>query len=146
MVSVQRTMIVNQPVDVVVDYLQDFSRAEAWDPGTVSCTRLDDGPVTEGTRWRNVSRFRGNETELIYTLRTRAADRLVFVGENKTVTSTDDLRFRPVDGGTEITYDANLDFHGLVKLAAPFLRTEFERLGDEVEKTLPDVVNGLPRG
>jgi hypothetical protein len=101
-------MIVNQPADAVVDYLQDFSRAEEWDPGTVSCTRLDDGP---GRRGLDV------------------AQRLEVPRQRD-------------DGGTEITYDANLDFHGLVKLAGPFLKGEVEKLGDEMQKR--HVLNALP--
>ncbi|GAA4557673.1 SRPBCC family protein [Pseudonocardia xishanensis] len=143
MVAVQRVVRTRTPLESVVSYLADFSHAEQWDPGTKSCERLDSGPLGEGSTWRNVSVFRGNETELTYTLVTRTADRLVFRGENRTVTSTDDLQFTAVGGGTEITYAANLDFHGVAKLAAPFLKAEFERLGDEVERTLPAVLDGL---
>ena len=53
--QVKRVFTVEALQSVVVDYLADFGNAEEWDPGTVSCTRLDSGPVQVGARWRNVS-------------------------------------------------------------------------------------------
>jgi carbon monoxide dehydrogenase subunit G len=139
-IRVQRTMTVRRPAEAVVDYLRDFSRTEQWDPGTVSCVREDDGPPREGARWHNVSQFRGRRTELTYRLTTSQDRRLVFTGENRTAETTDDLTFRTVDGGTEVTYRATIRFKGLAALAGPFLRKEFERLGDEIVRTLPRAV------
>lgn len=141
MVEVRRTITVRKPVDVVVNYLKDFSRTEEWDPGTVSCTRLDQGPVQVGARWRNVSRFRGKETELTYELVRLEPERLVFVGKNKTATSTDDLTLEATPDGTVITYQATIVFNGLAKLADPFLKREFNKLGDAVVGTMASAVD-----
>ena len=74
----------------------------------------------------------------------RTSRRLTFVGENNTVTATDDIVVEPTDsGGSTVTYSVDRTFKGLVKLAAPFLRREYERLGDEVERTLPSVLERL---
>lgn len=145
MVRVQRVMSVSTPVETVLGYLADFGHAEVWDPGTKSCTRSDGGgPVDVGSTWRNVSVFNGRETELTYRLVSRTPSRLTFVGENSTVTATDDILVEPSDtGDTTVTYHADLKFKGLVKLAAPFLRREFERLGDEVQRQLPPVLERL---
>ncbi|MFE2011393.1 SRPBCC family protein [Streptomyces sp. NPDC059491] len=137
MISVERGFVVRLPVGELVSYMEDFTRTEEWDPGTVTCVRLDDGPVRTGSRWRNTSRFRGRETELEYRLVTQEPTRLVFVGENKTVTAVDDLRFEETGDGTRLTYRASLTFKGLARLAAPFLRPEFERLADGVSARLP---------
>lgn len=145
MVSVQRVMTVSTPVETVIDYLADFGHAEVWDPGTKTCTRADDGgPVDIGSTWRNVSVFNGRETELTYRLVGRTSSRVTFVGENSTVTATNDIRVEPTEsGGSTVTYHADLRLKGLVKLAAPFLHREFERLGNEVERTLPPVLERL---
>jgi carbon monoxide dehydrogenase subunit G len=143
MVQVKRTFTVGKPADVVADYLKDFARAEEWDPGTVTCTRIDDGPVAVGARWRNVSEFRGKETELTYQLTRMEPGHLVFVGENKTATSTDDLTLTPAPEGTSITYQATIVFHGLAKLADPFLKREFEKLGDAMVETMTTAVNRI---
>ncbi|CAM5227843.1 polyketide cyclase [Streptomyces spiroverticillatus] len=144
MVNVSRQFTVATPMPVIIEYLKDFSRTEEWDPGTKSCTRIGSGAVEVGARWRNVSVFRGKETELTYRLVDLAANRVVFVGENKSVTTSDDISLAPAPGGTEVTYRAVLDFKGPLKLVAPFLGREFERLADEVEKQLPRILEELP--
>ncbi|MDQ3402073.1 MAG: SRPBCC family protein [Actinomycetota bacterium] len=145
MVDVTRTFTVNQSGDAVLEYLRDFSRAEEWDPGTVSCTRLDSGPVAVGSRWRNVSKFLGKETELRYELTRLEADRVQFVGKNDTATSTDDISVKPgaAPGTTSITYHAHIEFHGLAKLAGPVAKVAFEKLGNETEENLVRIL-GTP--
>jgi carbon monoxide dehydrogenase subunit G len=143
MVHVTRTFTVQQPTDVVVGYLKDFARAEAWDPGTKSCRRTDSGDIRVGSTWHNVSEFRGRETELEYTLRRLDPEHLTFVGKNKTATSTDEIALSSGDGVTTITYDATIEFHGLAKIAAPFLQSTFDKLADETEKQMTNVLNGL---
>ncbi len=146
MVDVERKLTVRTPAEAVVGYLKDFANAEQWDPGTVSCVRVGDGggaPIGVGTRWHNVSKFRGRETELDYRLDRLEAGRVVFVGTNKTATSTDDFTVTGGTDGTVVTYHANIVFHGLAKLADPFLKKEFEKLGDEVVRTMTEALVAL---
>ncbi|MFG2825469.1 SRPBCC family protein [Kitasatospora sp. NPDC048365] len=140
MVTVERSITIDRPGNEVIAYLADFGNTPEWDPGTESCDRIDRGPVAVGATWLNVSRFRGRRTQLMYTLERYDSDRLVFVGRNKTVTATDDMTLRPLNGRTVLLYRAELRFNGAARLAAPFLRTAFERLADEVEERLPQVL------
>jgi len=133
MLSMERTFVVDRPLELVQVYLADFGNAEEWDPGTKSCARLDSGPIEVGARWRNVSQLRVRETELEYELTRADPDRLTFVGRNKTVTSTDDIRLTRLGRATEITYSAHFDFHGLARLAQLFLRSTFHRIADDTE-------------
>jgi carbon monoxide dehydrogenase subunit G len=142
-VSVKRTFVVDKPMDVVVGYLKDFSHAEAWDPGTERCTRTDSGTIKVGSRWHNVSQFRGRRTELDYELVRDEADRLTFLGSNKTATSTDDLSFAAAGHGTSITYRAHVDFHGLAKLAGPLMQRTFNGLADDTVDQMTRVLNGV---
>ncbi|WP_371483828.1 SRPBCC family protein [Kitasatospora sp. NBC_00315] len=140
MVAVRRSFTVDRPVEAVLGYLADFGNTREWDPGTESCTRLDEGPIRVGSRWHNVSRFRGRTTELSYRLVRHEPARLTFVGENRTVTATDDITLSARGDRTEIVYDARLRFKGVARLVAPLLKGEFERLADGVERTLPAVL------
>ncbi|MEU0786802.1 SRPBCC family protein [Streptomyces sp. NPDC006173] len=143
MIEVERTLTLHHPLPDVVAYLADFAHTEEWDPGTVSCRPARPGaPVTKGSEWQNVSEFRGRRTELLYRLVRCEDRRLTFVGRNRTATSTDDMTFREEDGGTRLTYRARIEFRGVAKLASPFLRKEFERLGDEVVRRMPEAVAG----
>ena len=99
------------------------------------------GPVEVGTTWHNVSKVAGLTTELEYELTELTGQGLVFVGRNKGATSTDTISVLPSGGGSEITYRADLDMHGIAALAAPAMKLVFERLADETEEQLSAVLN-----
>ncbi|UQX89167.1 SRPBCC family protein [Jatrophihabitans telluris] len=144
MVHVSRTFTVDKPVGVVVEYLKDFGNAVEWDPGTQECTRIGAGPIQVGSSWLNVSKVLGRTTELTYRLDTLEPGHLVFVGENETATSTDDIRVEPAgDAAAQITYSATIDLHGAAKLGAPVMKLEFEHLGNATEKQLTEVIARL---
>ncbi|MBB3035927.1 SRPBCC family protein [Hoyosella altamirensis] len=143
MVHVQRTFSVDKPINVVAEYLADFSNTVEWDPGTVNCTRLDAGPIRAGAQWRNTSRVLGRETQLVYELVTHRADHVKFVGRNKTATAVDDIRLRAENGETEVNYTAEISFHGLAKIASPVMRLFFERLGNKVVVEMQTAVAAL---
>ncbi|MGX7828821.1 SRPBCC family protein [Actinokineospora sp. 24-640] len=138
MVAVIRKFSVDKSAEAVIAYLEDFSRTVEWDPGTVSCDRIDSGPVRIGSTWRNVSKFLGQETRLTYELVTRQPNRLVFEGKNKTATTSDDITVVPgaTPGSSDITYRAVVTFNGAAKLATPLAKLAFEALGRETEASL----------
>lgn len=136
MPTVTRTFPVAAPPSAVVAYLADFGNAEKWDPGTQSCTRIDDGPLAVGAQWRNVSKLMGATTELTYTLKELTDDTVKFEGVNKASTSTDHLTVRPHGEGSEITYRAVIDLHGAWKLTDPLMKLFFERIAGEVVDNL----------
>ncbi|WP_431683726.1 SRPBCC family protein [Kitasatospora sp. KL5] len=138
--SVERRIEVERSAPEVLAYLADFGRTREWDPGTVDCVRLDSGPVVVGSRWTNTSRFRGRTAVLDYRLVRYDAQRLRFVGNNRTVTATDDITVRPSGSGAMVEYRAHLRFKGLVRLAAPLLKRTFEQLADDVAERLPRVL------
>jgi carbon monoxide dehydrogenase subunit G len=142
-ISVERTFVVTPPMDTVVGYLKDFSHAEAWDPGTERCVRTGNGEIGVGSTWHNVSQFRGRTTELDYELVRLDVDRLTFRGTNKTATSTDDLSFAAAGTGTSITYRAQVEFHGLAKLAGPLLQRTFNGLADDTVEQMTRVLGSL---
>ena len=141
MIEVERVMTLDHRLRDVVGFLADFSNAELWDPGTITCERIGTGELSVGCEWHNVSEFRGRRTELLYRLARFDADHLTFVGRNKTATSTDDMRFEEHDGRTRLTYRARVEFNGLARLATPLLKREFDRLGDQVVERLPQAVD-----
>jgi len=136
MPSVTRSFTVHPAPAVVIDYLKDFANAEEWDPGTESCTRVDDGPIAVGARWHNVSKIAGVTTELDYELTELTDTRIVLVGRNDSATSTDTITVLPSGEGSEITYHADLDMHGLANLAAPAMKLVFEKLANDTEEQL----------
>jgi carbon monoxide dehydrogenase subunit G len=119
------------PEDVFA-YLSDFSTAAEWDPGTIECERLGDGPIGIGTEFRLLASFLGRKSTLTYTIIAYDPPRQVtFRGENATVVSLDRIDFEPLDSGTRVVYDAELTLKGPAKLADPLLGLAFKRVGDQ---------------
>ena len=92
---VERTFSVAQPVEIVFDYLADFTHTNDWDPGTVE-TRRTSGDGGVGTTYANTSEFMGRKTELTYeTITFERPRRLQFRGTNESATATDTMTFAP---------------------------------------------------
>ncbi len=143
MPTVSRTFVVTPPPSTVIPYLKDFGHAEEWDPGTESCTRKGDGPVEVGTTWHNVSKIAGVKAELEYELTEVSDTGVVLVGRNDSSTSTDTIQVLPHADGSEITYTADLEMHGIAVLATPAMKLIFEKLADDTEKQMTEVLNRL---
>lgn len=141
MPTVERTFPVAPPPAEVIAYLKDFANAEEWDPGTESCTQTSPGPVAVGTRWHNVSKIAGVKAELDYELTELGDDHLVLVGTNESATSTDTISVRPSGTGSEVTYRAELEMKGAAALMAPAMKVIFEKLANDTEKQLTEVLS-----
>jgi uncharacterized protein YndB with AHSA1/START domain len=143
MIVIEREVAVAATPERVFEYLADFRTTEEWDPGTVRTVLLDgDGGV--GTTYRNTSRFSGRETELVYVVEEFSRpDRLVLRGENRTVVARDTMTFRGEAHVTQVTYRAEFRLKGLTRLAEPFFRKPFERLGEEAEEGLRNALGRL---
>ena len=142
-ITVERSVTVDRPVEIVFGYLSDFETTTEWDPGTVRTTRVsgDGGP---GTAYRNVSTFNGKQTELEYVVQQVDPNRLFQVrGQNKTIAALDTMTFHADGDRTTVTYRADFTLKGLARLAEPFLKAPFKKLGDEAEAGLRDTLNKL---
>ncbi len=143
MTEISRTFTVQPAPATVIDYLKDFSHAEEWDPGTESCTRLDDGPVAVGSRWHNVSKIMGVSTELEYELTELSDHHVQFRGRNETAETTDTITVQAHGSGSEITYVADIEMSGAAKLATPVVKLVFEKIGSDTEDDMVQVLNRL---
>ena len=141
--KVQKTVVVDKPLEAVFGYLSDFTTTTEWDPGTVvTVNQQGDGGV--GTTYLNTSKFLGRETQLTYIVHDFIPGRRIqLYGENKTVIAVDTMTFRTVDAATEVTYTAEFTFKGPSRLLAPLLRAAFDRLGTEAEIGMNKALNRL---
>ena len=113
------------------DYLAEFSNARDWDPGVVEAANLTGDPVGPGSRFRLVSRFLGRRVPLEYRITEfdRPA-RVVLAADETSVRSTDEIRFAATNGGSQVTYEADLRLKiPLGRLMDPLLAVAFRRIG-----------------
>ncbi len=127
-------------------YLSDFSTTQEWDPGVVEAQRLGDAPIGEGTEFRLVADFLGRKAALTYRIVEFDPGKAVTLrGENTTVVSLDRIRFEPSDGGTRVTYDADLALKGPLRIADPLLALAFGRVGDRALEGLREALGSRDR-
>ncbi|WP_457206976.1 SRPBCC family protein [Nocardioides sp. P5_C9_2] len=141
--TVTRTFATTAPPEVVYDYLRDFTHAEEWDPGTVSCERISgDGGV--GTVYRNVSSFLGRTSEITYTtVEAERPTRLHLTGTNEQFDGHDVLGIRASGTGSEVTYTAEFAFRGAARLAVPVVAAYLPVLARKTVDQLRTTLDGL---
>ena len=139
----QKTVIVDKPLNAVFDYLSDFTTTTEWDPGTVATVnRHGDGGL--GTTYLNTSTFLGRQTQLTYIVSEFIpGKRIQLRGQNKALTAVDTMTFRSIEAGTEVTYTAEFTFQGRSRLLAPLLRPAFERLGKQAQTGMRTALSRL---
>ena len=141
--KLQRTVETKAAPAVVFAYLSDFTHTNEWDPGTVH-TELTSGDGGVGTKYHNVSKFMGRETELTYEVVQHQPDyRFALRGENSSVIANDTMEISRSGEGSTVTYTADFEFKGIGKLVAPLLKPALKKLGDEAETGLREALGKL---
>lgn len=140
---IRRTIETTASPEAVHAYLSDFTNTNEWDPGTIETVRVTgDGGV--GTIYDNVSEFNGRRSQLRYeVVALEPGRRIELHGEGRSATSVDLMELEPTTGGTRLTYTADIRLKGILRLAEPFIRGAFTKLGDEAERGLREALARL---
>ncbi|CAN5734106.1 SRPBCC family protein [soil metagenome] len=128
---VERVFETGCPQPTAFDFVADFSTTQEWDPGIPTARRLDDAPLGVGSRFELVSRLGSSEQTIVYEITAYDRPRSVaLVGDGRRFRGTDVISFAPLDGGTRVTYVAELGLKGLAILALPFMRGRLDEMSD----------------
>jgi carbon monoxide dehydrogenase subunit G len=130
MTTFREVIEVSTPLPEAFAYVADFTTAADWDPGIVSSVRTSgDGGV--GTVYSVEAAFRGKTLPFSYVVTEHEPDRrLVLQGEGEKATSEDVIAFAPTDdGGTRITYEADLRFKGALRVVEPLMGGAIRKMG-----------------
>jgi carbon monoxide dehydrogenase subunit G len=133
MTMIRKEIQVPAPIDEAFAYVADFATTAEWDPGIAEARRVDQGELGVGTRFEVVADFNGRKLPLTYEMTAfDAPGRIVLTGEGSTFHGEDEILFASTpDGGTHITYVADINLKGIAKLAQPFMKGRFEEMGDK---------------
>ena len=143
MPTLERTVTVAKPLELVWEFLTDFTTTEHWDPPTVSTDRVtgDGGP---GTVYRNVSKILGREVEIQYTVLDKEPMSLFRLnGETSSMQMVDTMTFEQTAEGTRVTYHVDFDPQGAAKLAEPLMPLGLKKLGDDAAGRMHEVLERL---
>ncbi len=138
------TVISTRSVEDTFDYMADFANAAEWDPGTASAERLDVDELSVGSTFRLGVRVGSRTVPLDYRITVfERPHRVILLGESDTIRSEDTMTVVPTaDGGSILTYDADLTLKGSFTLVNPFLGLFFDRIGDKGVDGLRRVLGG----
>jgi len=126
------TVVSERSAEETFDYMACFSNAAEWDPGVADAERLDEGPVGMGSAFRVGVRVGPRVIPLDYrVVAYERPHRVVLLGESDTIRSEDTVTVVPrPEGGSILTYDADLRLLGPLSPATPVLSLPFRRIGD----------------
>ena len=130
MITVQRVVPTTLDPASTFAFLSAFENTPTWDPGTPEVEKRTSGPVAVGSKFHAVAEFRGKRQPIDYVVTELSGNRIRLRGENKTVISVDTIEVRPTGTGSEVHYNAEFTLKGIAKLAEPFVKPMFEKLGD----------------
>ena len=138
MISVERTITVPVPRDEAFRRVAEFGRAAEWDPGLASSAQETPGEPGPGTSFAIVAEFRGKATPMTYVITEwDPPSQLVITGTGEKAKAVDTITFSDAaDGGTVITYAAELGLAGALKFAEPFLNKTFAAMADKAVEGL----------
>jgi carbon monoxide dehydrogenase subunit G len=130
MTRLSEQIIVHTPVAEAFAYTADFNNLADWDPGIAESTQIGDDPIGRGTKFDLLVAFGSRRIPMVYTITEFEPHlRVVLVGEGSSLTAIDEITFAEVPQGTAITYTADLQFKGLMRLVAPLLAGTLQGVG-----------------
>lgn len=145
MIRLQQTIDVPRPLQEVFDYTSNFSNIAQWDPGVAESSKLSPGTVGVGTEFRVVVKFGLMTTPMNYIIMVyEPASRVVLEGKGGSIHAIDDIRFAAGNGGTRITYTADLSFKGVMGRIEPLLSGVMNRVGKNAMAGLKEALSREP--
>lgn len=124
-------------------YMADLTNFAEWDPGVISATQIDGETPTRGSAFDVEVKGFPRPIVLRYHLTTfESPNRFVAEATSKMLTSVDVITVRPAEGGSIVTYDAELTLNGLLALANPLVGLVFTGIGDRAAAGLVRVLDG----
>lgn len=113
MIRLKESILVARPLDDVFGYTSDFSHIQHWDPGVISSIKIDSKPTGVGAQYDLVLRFGPFRPKMRYEIiEYHPFSRVVLKGQGGSFSATDTIGFTKTAGGTQIDYQADIQFHG----------------------------------
>jgi len=120
MSRIQRSIVIERPIDEVWGFVHDTTKDALWQTTLVESRVLTEGPKRVGTRVQEVRRFMGVRIEMDLELtefepNRKSAQKAVSGG----IPLSGSYVLEPLDGATKLTVTGELDAHRAFRLAEP---------------------------
>jgi uncharacterized protein YndB with AHSA1/START domain len=128
MVTNEKIITINRPVEEVFAYVSDIPSGPEWQPGLVEVQRITEGPDGVGAQFSGVRKFMGRKMESIIEFTTYEPNKkLVFKSVSGNSPLVQSFLFEPTDEGTKLTARLELQTSGLMGLAKPLIASSLKR-------------------
>lgn len=115
--------------------MADFANAQYWDPATLASRQTAGESVGVGARFELEMEILGRTNSIEYEIVEYAPhERVVLRGENAGSVSVDEISVASDgNGGSLVTYDAEVTMKGAFKVIGPLFVPVFNRMGDSAK-------------
>jgi Polyketide cyclase / dehydrase and lipid transport len=123
-------------------YLAAFEHAAEWDPTVREASRVNEGELRVGTRFRVVSTVADLDVALVYEITRLEPPRLVVLeASDASISARDSFSVEPDGEGSVVGYEATLELRGVRRLLEPSTQASFDRAGRAAETTMRALLN-----
>ena len=141
MTKVESSVLIDRPIEEVFAYAADVNKLAQWAGPVVGSKITSEGPVGVGTTSSRTTQFLGRHMESTYEIteyepNSRYADKTT----SGPVPINSRISLDPVDGGTKVTIQGELDAGGFFKLAEPLVARMAKRQVATDIQTLKDIL------
>ena len=136
------TVTIQRSSHDVFEYLAHFENVPKWNYAIVETSKTSDGPVRVGTTYKQKRSLPSPSEEAFRVIEFEPDARLAIHGDLGPFEGTLTYELESVPEGTRITNSADLEAHGLLKLAAPLASS---RVGHAVAANLHKLKEILER-
>jgi uncharacterized protein YndB with AHSA1/START domain len=137
------TVSIERPVHEVFAYVSDLRNVPAWNYAIAETTKVTDGPVRVGTTYRQLRTVPSRSEETLEVTALEPDRRFAVRGDLGPFTGTLTYELEEIDGTTRLTNTADLEAHGVLRLAAPVVTG---RVREAVATNLGTLKELLERG
>ena len=136
-IRINRSGTARRRATEVFDFLADVRTELQWDPDTVAVTKLTDGPVRRGTRFRDVNKMTGVAIEAIWeTVEYDRPSRLTRWTRNEKMEMKASYAVEPVAESARVILDLEIRLLGWRRLLEPVMRLLIARYAEVSERRL----------
>ena len=117
--------------DVVFAYLAQFDNTVHWDPSVIDAHAEKPGPPALGSVYVVTVQLGSGPEVLRYVITEYDPPHCVVLeAEGSKFRARDEMKVDPEASGSRMTYEARLDFKGLMKIGTPFAGRALQTAGD----------------
>ena len=133
MIKIEKSIIINRPVEEVWKFMSNIENATKWDRGVLEAKQTSEGPIGVGSTLQTRRQMLGRQRIGKLRVSEYVPNKIIALQASLGQIAAAQIRysFEPVEDRTRMTSTAEVELHGAWRLIAPLLSPMLERDGRE---------------